>query len=123
MKILFTIGGEEHSVDRDGRLDKILITDAEGISEDRAKETPPRPPITAGERAEILVMPIFDDLLKQQDDQRKAEIAAQYDKVDEKTKIFVTAINKELVNRAVAGDTAFVQKIVDAFGIPIEPQK
>lgn len=131
MQLTFRIGGEDHIVDRDERIDKILITVADQITAQNAEEDAKRleadpayvvrPPYTAGQYAESITMPaVFDPLLKQLDDQRKAEVAAAFDRVDEKTKIWVVAINKEVTNRAVAGDTAFIQKIVDAFQIPID---
>lgn len=130
MEILFRIGGEEHTVTRDERLDKILITDADQITQQHADEDAkrleadpkfePRLPVTAGMYAESLIMPTFDGLLKVEDDRRKAEIGAKYDQVDEKTKIFVTALNKWAIERVLAGDTASVEKLVTATGIPID---
>lgn len=128
MKILFTIGGEEHSVDRDDRLDKILITVADQITQQHADEDAkrleadpkfePRPPVTAGMYAESITIPaVFDPLLKLQDDQRKAANATELDKADEGTKILVGEVTAKLIAAATSGDTVKVQKVADALEI------
>lgn len=130
MKIVFTISGKDHVVDRDDRLDKILVDVASQITQQNADEDAKRlandptyvarEPVTAGQYTETLVMPaVFDPLLRQQDDQRKGEIASKYDKVDEKTKVFVVALNKKLVDRVIAGDATFVSDIEKASGISL----
>lgn len=131
MEILFTIGGEEHLTKGDERLDKILITDADQITQQRAAEDAekqkadpkfePRPPVTAGMYAESITMPaVFDPLIKQQDDQRKAANAVEFDKADEKTKVILGEVNAKLVAAAASGDTAKVQKVADALEISID---
>ena len=97
-------------------------------NEERAKQEPPLPPLdmlphmSGGEYAWTVCRPQFASILEGYERQRQVDLAAEFAKTDEKTKMFVAAITKQTIAWAVNGDTGSLAKIVEAFGIPLEAE-